>query len=220
MRRSVGVIVVALVASMTMAGMALAEDGEETTEREMLDYVRVEVLEEDVEGETVTTVYVALVSGDMPADCPPVEDPADGDGDDAVVPGDIEEGGEDGDGVVEDEPVVYAAGDCIEWVVDHPSGKTHHGAIVSTIAKNVHPSMLDGIKKGEIMRCVAKYGKDDGKDCTMPVVDGEGADGGDGDGDDGGEEPEVELDKADKPGKGKSENARNKDKPNKGKKNG
>lgn len=211
MRRSVGVIVFALVASMTMAGMALAQNAEETTEREMLHSVQVQVVEEDVDGETITTVYVALVSGELLENCPPVEDPADGDGDAAAVPGDIDEGGEDGDGVVEDEPVVYKAGECIKWVVDHPSGKTHHGAIVSTIAKNVHPSMLDGVKKGVIMREVAKTGE-------LPTVDGLDAD--EGDDDDGGVEPKAELDKTDKPGKGKSENARNKDKPNKGKKNG
>ncbi len=60
----------------------------------------------------------------------------------------------DGDDALE--PVVYTAGDCIEFEIDHPSGKTHHGAVVSTVAKNLHPSMLDGMSKGEIMREVAK----------------------------------------------------------------
>ena len=66
----------------------------------------------------------------------------------------------------------------------------------------------DGVKKGHIMRDVAKNGYLP-DDFELPDVDGL-----DGDGDDG----DVDA-KADKPGKGNSENAKNKDKPNKGKKN-
>jgi len=56
----------------------------------------------------------------------------------------------------------YGPGDCIEIVIEHPSGKTNHGAIVSAAAKELHPSTLDGIKKGEIMRWVAKTGGGEG----------------------------------------------------------
>ncbi len=55
----------------------------------------------------------------------------------------------------------YGPGDCIEIVIEHPSGKINHGAIVSAAAKELHPSTLDGIKKGEIMRWVAKTGGSD-----------------------------------------------------------
>lgn len=222
MKRSFAVIVVALVASMAMAGMALAEGADEPTEQELL---KPTVFVDEATG----TVYIGIppeeADPENPWECLPVEDPegeavegAEGDGDGeepAEVPGDIDEGdGEDGELADMHEP-----GDCIEFTID-PDRKMNHGAVVSTIAKGLHPSTLkeSGYKKGEIMRCVAKHDKAEAKNCTFPVVNGEGGVEGADDGDDP-EEPEVQLDKADKPNKGKSENARNKDKPNKGKKN-
>ena len=211
MKRSFGVIIVAVVASMAMAGMALAEDAEETAEREMLTPT---VFVDEETG----TVYVGLPptedDGEDPWKCPPPEEPAEEGGEPAEVPADIDEGdGDDGDEGEAVEPVMYKPGDCIEFVIEHPSGEMHHGAIVSTVAKGLHPSTLkeSGYKKGEIMRLVAKTGK-------LPDLEGLDDDGGDDDDDDGddGDEPKAE---ADKPGKGNSENAKTKDKPNKGKKN-
>ncbi len=203
MKRSFAVLVVAVVASMAMAGLALAEDHEEPTEATMVS----PLITVDEEGK----MLIALrVDADVPLDCESADEEApDPDALDEVV----EEGGEEVEEV--EEVVAYGPGDCIELEVDHPSGKMHHGAITSTAAKGIHPSMLkeSGLKKGHIMRCVAKLGKTNVGDCPVPEdLDVDDA----GDDEDAEGEPEA---KKDKPAKGNSENAKNKEKPNKGKKN-
>jgi hypothetical protein len=195
MKRSFAVIVVAVVASMAMAGMALAEGAEEPVEQELLT----PTVFVDDDG----TIYIGFPDSED-FECPPEatttlppEAPADIDDGDAEG----EEGGE--------EVELHEPGDCIDFLID-PDREMNHGAVVSTVAKGLHPSTLkeSGYKKGEIMRLVAKTGK------TPDDLVAEGAD------DDDDDEPKVELDKADKADKprGKSENARTKDKPNKGKK--
>ena len=219
MKRSFGVLVIAVVASMAMAGMALAQDHDVPIEQELLTPT---VFVDEATGTVYIGIPPEIPDPDNPFECLPVEDPegegGEGEGaEPAEGPADIDEGeggGDDGELVV-----MHMPGDCIELVID-PDRKMNHGAVVSTVAKGLHPSTLkeSGYKKGEIMRCAAKHNKADAKDCTFPVVNGEGEAEGADDGDDDGVEPEAELDKADKP-RGKSENARNKDKPNKGKKN-
>jgi len=206
------VLVGALLASMSVAGIALADDTDDTTESMMLTP---EVIVDPETG----TIYIALpVNGELPV-CGPEEPEDPEDPEVPEIAGDDEDP-DDGDGEDPEAVVTYMPGDCIVFVIDHPSGKMHHGAIVSTVAKKLHPSMLNGIKKGEIMRWVAKTGKTD---------DGE-------DGDDDGEakvkpeKPEKvkkekpergnsDKVKEDKPERGNSENAKNKAKPNRGRKN-
>jgi len=123
-----GVLVVGLVSS------ALASDHNDQDLNDAPVDTPVVTVDEDA-----GTVTIAIpLDGELP-ECAPVDEPA-------AAP----------DEVVTDEDIVYAAGDCISLEVEHPSGKLHHGAIVSTVAKNLHPSMIDGLSKGEIMRIVAK----------------------------------------------------------------
>ncbi len=145
----IGLMVVALIGGLSLTGIAAANEGGEVAEG-ALATPRVVVDEEN------GLVFIGIpIVGELPECGPSTTDPA----------------------TDESASAVYGAGDCIEFVIAHPPGKTHHGAIVSTVAKNLHPSMLDGIKKGEITRVVAS---------------GKGA------GDAGGG---VEKDKADKPDK-------------------
>ena len=112
----------------------------------------------------------------------------------------------------------YGPDDCIEITVEHPSGKLHHGALVSAAAKELHPSMLDGIKKGEIMRWVAKTGKGGGEEVPTAAdpgdEDDEKTNNGKSD-----QAPGKDPDKnSDKPGNGN--NPGNKDNPGNGNGNG
>lgn len=141
MKRSVGLLIAALVVTMSVAGSALAEDGGDDP---AVAIVTPEII---VDLENGTIVIALPVDGELP-ECS-VEDGGDELVDDAVV----------GDPDDESEDASYGPGDCIEFMLDHPSGKTHHGAVVSTVAKNLHPSMLQGIKKGEIMRYIANTPK-------------------------------------------------------------
>ncbi|MCP3976481.1 MAG: hypothetical protein GY720_18495 [bacterium] len=153
MRKSFGVIVVALVAAMSFAGVALAEEADGDSESQIAAPVVV------VDEESGLVRIAIPIDGELPEGC--LED------DDETLTQDDDAEGDDGDEAADpEETVTYGPGDCIEFVIEHPSGKTHHGAVVSTVAKNLHPSMLNGIKKGEIMRMVAKTGKiaDDGDD--------------------------------------------------------
>lgn len=199
MKKSFGLLVVAMVASMSFAGVALAEDTEESPEGTMLAPVII------VDEETGTITIGLPADGEVP-ECGP-EEPVDPGGDpgdpvdEAVDEGGdpVDEGGDPGDEGAD--PETYGPGDCIEFVIEHPSGKMHHGAMVSTVAKNLHPSMLEGFKKGHIMRHVAKTGKvDDGGD--------------DDDDDDGGASAALKV-KKDKPLKAKVEKVE-KDKTNRG----
>ena len=151
LKKSMAVVALALFSTFALAGVALAADADDSAESII---VTPQVIVDEANG----VVLIGLpIDGELP-ECS-VEDPTDpGDGTSADSTDDSADG-EEGD-----EPVTYAPGDCIEIVIEHPSGKTHHGAIVSTVAKNLHPSMLDGIKKGEIMRWVAKSGKTDDVD--------------------------------------------------------
>ena len=186
MNRSIGILLVALVAFMSFVGAAVANDDVEEPESAITTPMI--VVDEDA-----GTITIALpVDGTLPEDCLP-EDDGD-DGDPAEPAADEGEGVDEGD---EEEPESYGPGDCIELILDHPSGKTHHGAVVSTVAKSLHPSMLDGMKKGEIMRWVAKGGGDD-------------------DGDEGEVEPREKPEKPEKREKpDKSDKPGNKDNPGK-----
>ena len=145
MKKYLGVFVIGLVASMSVAGVALADDHEEAPEATI-------ATPQIIFDEETGTITIGLPLDGEENDCGP-EEPG----------GEIAEGGDDGadptdDAITDDgdEATTYGPGDCIEFVVDHPSGKMHHGAIVSSVAKNLHPSMLDGFKKGEIMRKAAR----------------------------------------------------------------
>lgn len=178
MNRSIGILLVALVAFMSFIGAAVANDDVEEPEGS----ITTPMIVVDEEAGTIT---IALpVDGTLP-EC----------GDDGDEPGEpVGDDAGDGNEGEDDEPESYGPGDCIDLILDHPSGKTHHGAIVSTVAKSLHPSTLDGIKKGEIMRWVAKGG-----------------------GDDGGEEPTEEPEEREKPEKReKREKPDNSDKPGNG----
>ena len=191
MKKSVAVVALALFSTFALAGVALAAESDDSAESAI---VTPQVIVDEENG----VVLIGLpIDGELP-ECS-IEEPTDpGDG----TSGDADEGeeGEEGD------DDTYSPGDCIEIVIEHPSGKTHHGAIVSSVAKTLHPSMLDGIKKGEIMRYVAKSGKTD-----------------DGEGDDGEGETVDKKDKSekrDKPANKDKSNRGNKDKadrPNNGK---
>ena len=192
----------ALATSMVFAGVAVANDDVESAVAALDPVVVVD--------EEAGTISIALpVDGELP-ECPPEEgDGEGGDGEGPIQTDDEVDGEEEGDGEEgDDEVVTYGPGDCIELVMEHPSGKTHHGAVVSTAAKALHPSMLDGIKKGEIMRWVAKSGKsgDEGDD--------DGDDGDDGDEGDDGEKPEkgTKPEKGNKPEKGDDHPGKGKDK--------
>lgn len=141
-KKSVGFLALTLVISMLFVGAAVATVGPDHPDTGSQP-------PSIVVDEEAGTVTIGLpLDGELP-DCgvdgtePPLQDD-EVDGTDAAM--------------------TYGPGDCIEIPIDHPSGKTHHGAIVSTVARNLHPSMLDGIKKGQIMRWVAKHGRlpDDG----------------------------------------------------------
>lgn len=137
---------------MSFVGAAVANDEVEDPEGTITTPL---ILVNEEEG----TITIALPMDGMAPECG--DEGGDEGGDDGGEPGEPvdDEGAEEAEG--EDEPESYGPGDCIEFILDHPSGKTHHGAVVSTVAKSLHPSMLDGMKKGEIMRWVAKGGSDD-----------------------------------------------------------
>lgn len=114
----------------------------------------------DLEGGTLT---IGLpLDGDLPACDAGVED-----GTDVATEDDPTVAGE-GD----DDAPTFAPGDCVTLEFDHPSGKTHHGAVVSTVAKQLHPSMLDGLTKGEIMREIAKIKHVDAAEHSADPEDG------------------------------------------------
>jgi hypothetical protein len=156
LNRSIGILLVALVAFMSFIGAAVANDEAEDPEGAITTPM---IVVNEEEG----TITIALPKdGTLPECGDDAGDPGDpGDPGEPGEPGEPvdDAGAEEADG--EDEPESYGPGDCIEFIMDHPSGKTHHGAVVSTVAKSLHPSMLDGMKKGEIMRWVAKGGSDD-----------------------------------------------------------
>jgi len=133
---------------MAFVGLAVASEVDDTSEANLSEIMV--VVDEDA-----GTVTIALpVDGELPECSDDESDPAE------PVETDDEGQETDDDG----HSVTYAPGDCISLTIDHPSGKVHHGAVVSTVAKSLHPSMLDGIKKGEIMRWVAKGGGDRQRD--------------------------------------------------------
>lgn len=175
LKKPSALVAIALVASLSVAGMAAAaesDDGEEGV------IVTPQIIVDEQNG----LILIGLpVDGELP-EC----------GDESPEePGEVR-----GDSTDDDAGDAYGPGDCIEIVMNHPSGKTHHGAVVSSVAKSLHPSTLDGIKKGEIMRYVAKAGK---------VDDGEGSD----DGEASGAKDNVKKDKVkkDKPAKVKKDKA-------------
>ena len=163
MTRSAAIMMIAMFSTMAFLGVAVAND--DTAEPTSSLPTPMIVVDE----EAGTMVIALPVDGELP-EC----------GDEAAAGDEPEES----DG--------YGPGDCIEIVIEHPSGKINHGAIVSAAAKELHPSTLGGIKKGEIMRWVAKTGQ-------LPE-DGEG-------GEEGGEPVEA-------PERGKSDDAK-KNKPEK-----
>ena len=199
MKKSIGIMLLVLVALMSFVGAAVA-NGDDVDDPEAAITTPMVVVDEEA-----GTVTIALpVDGELPP-CPP-EEP--GGGDEPGADGAETAAGDDEEGAS------YGPGSCIELTIEHPSGKTHHGAVVSTVAKSLHPSMLDGMKKGEIMRWVAKTGE-------LPE-DPEGVD-------EGGEEPapgdpgdvkpgDGKANKPDKPDK--KDNPGNKDNPGKGNGNG
>ena len=164
----------ALVAFMSFVGAAVATDDVEEPEGAITPPMIV------VDEEAGTITIALPVDGELP-EC----------GDDE---------GADKDA---DESESYQPGDCIELTLDHPSGKTHHGAVVSTVAKSLHPSMLDGMKKGEIMRWVAKGGNDGGEEEPREKPEKPAK-----------PEKAAKPDNSDKPGN--KDNPGNKDKPGKG----
>lgn len=50
---------------------------------------------------------------------------------------------------------------CMVFDGTGPNGQVNHGTVVSSVAKSVSPHDLDGMKKGELMREIAKIGKDE-----------------------------------------------------------
>ena len=151
MTRSAAIMMVALVATMSFLGAAVANEKDNEPQSALPTPLIV------VDEEAGTMVIALPVDSDLP-DC-----------------GDITAALDKGEG--------FGPGDCIEIEIQHPSGKTHHGAIVSAAAKELHPSTLDGIKKGEIMRWVAKPSDGGGEEPTTgdPTDGGDTPDDGNGD---------------------------------------
>lgn len=179
MTRSAAIMIVALIATMSFLGSAVANEKAEEPQSSLPTPLIV------VDEEAGTMVIALPVDGELP-EC-----------------GDVTAAFTKTDG--------YGPGDCIEIVIEHPSGKINHGAIVSAAAKELHPSTLDGIKKGEIMRWVAKAGKGGGDEEEPGAVDPSDKENNGKSDEAPGKDPEKN---ADKPGNGN--NPGNKDNPGNG----